>query len=103
MNPDLTVDTLASAVGFPAKKVSQVINESFAQNFFDYINTFRIREAERLMLESDDPKLTVLEVMYASGFNSKSSFNTVFKQKTGVTPSSFKKAAQVRRVSGERV
>ena len=103
LNPDLTVDTLASAVGFPAKKVSQVINESFAQNFFDYINTFRIREAERLMLESDDPKLTVLEVMYASGFNSKSSFNTVFKQKTGVTPSAFKKAAQVRRTSVERV
>lgn len=92
LNPDLTLDNLAESLGYPSRKVSQVMNDSFNQNFFDFINTYRIREAERLLRESPDPKLTVLEVMYACGFNSKSSFNTIFKNKTGLTPSAYRTA-----------
>jgi AraC-like DNA-binding protein len=89
--PDLSLDSLAATVGFPARKVSQVINDTFHQNFFEFINTYRIKEAERIFRETIDPRVTVLEVMYASGFNSKSSFNTLFKQKTGFTPSDYKR------------
>lgn len=92
IQPDLSLERLASRLGFPPKKVSQVINESFNQNFFEFINSFRIKEAERIFRETRDPKITVLEVMYSSGFNSKSSFNTIFKQKTGVTPSVYKRS-----------
>lgn len=92
LNPDLTLDNLAESLGYPSRKVSQVMNDSFNQNFFDFINTYRIREAERLLRDSPDPKLTVLEVMYACGFNSKSSFNTIFKNKTGLTPSAYRTA-----------
>jgi AraC-like DNA-binding protein len=91
LRPDLTLDHLAESVGVSSKKLSQVINESFHQNFFDYINSFRIEEAQRIFRESKDVKLTVLEVMYQAGFNSKSSFNTIFREKTGQTPSEFKK------------
>ena len=91
LQPDLTVDELAEKVGAAPKKISQVINESFGQTFFDLINTNRIEEAKRIMRDSTDPKLTVLEIMYRSGFNSKSSFNSIFRKKTGLTPGEFKK------------
>lgn len=94
LNPDLTLDNLAERLGYPSRKVSQVMNDSFNQNFFDFINTYRIREAERMLRESPDPRLTVLEVMYACGFNSKSSFNTIFKNKTGLTPSAYRTASK---------
>ena len=64
LNPDLTVEALASAIEVTPKKVSQVINESFGQNFFDYVNTYRIREAERIMCEPQDAKLTLLIIIH---------------------------------------
>lgn len=91
LEPDLSLDALAQKVGVASKKLSQVINEKLSVNFFDYINSLRIREAERIMQQSPDPRITVLEVMYQSGFNSKSSFNTIFKKKTGMTPSDYRR------------
>lgn len=91
MESDLTLGHLSEAVGSTSRKVSQVINERTGHSFFDLINTHRIAEAQKIFKERKDPKLTVLEVMYEVGFNSKSSFNTQFKKKTGLTPSEFLK------------
>ncbi len=73
------------------KLLSQAINEGLGKNFFEFINRYRIEEAKRLLTDPADKKITVLEVLYQVGFNSKSSFNTVFKKQTGLTPSEFKK------------
>jgi AraC-like DNA-binding protein len=94
LNSDLTLDDLAERTSIPSKKLSHFINDHYKQNFFDFVNSYRINEAKRILTESKDPKLTVLEVMYQSGFNSKSSFNTLFKKKTGQTPSEFRKVLQ---------
>jgi len=91
MESDLTLGHLSEAIGSTSRKVSQVINDRMGHSFFDLINTHRIAEAKRIFKERKDPKLTVLEVMYEVGFNSKSSFNTQFKKKTGLTPSEFLK------------
>ncbi|NAS11530.1 helix-turn-helix domain-containing protein [Poritiphilus flavus] len=91
LDPELTLDGLSKAVGTSSRKLSQVINERLGKNFFDLINGYRIEAAKQMLEERDDPKLTVLEVMYAVGFNSKSSFNTQFKAKTGLTPTEFLK------------
>lgn len=91
MESDLTLGHLSEAIGCSSRKVSQVINDSMGHSFFDLINTYRIAEAQKIFKERKDPKLTVLEVMYEVGFNSKSSFNTQFKKKTGITPSEFLK------------
>ena len=91
LNPQTTINDLAKLIQVPAKQVSQVINQQFNQNFFEFINTQRIREAQKIIKSSQDPKLTILEVMYQVGFNSKSSFNTQFRKITGLTPSEFKK------------
>jgi AraC-like DNA-binding protein len=91
LNSDLTLEELADRTNIQPKKLSQFINDYYKQNFFDFVNSFRIDEAKRILSTSKDPKLTVLEVMYQSGFNSKSSFNTLFKKKTGLTPSEFRR------------
>ena len=91
LEPDLTLEQLAAQLKLRPKALSQAINEGLGQNFFEFINTYRIEEAKRLLTNPPDRKITVLEVLYQVGFNSKSSFNTVFKKKTGLTPSEFKK------------
>ena len=91
LEPDLTLDQLAAQLSVKPKLLSQVINEMAQQNFFEFINHYRIEEAKRLLTNPKDKKITVLEVLYEVGFNSKSSFNTLFKKETGLTPSEFKR------------
>ncbi len=95
LNPELTISDVASKLNFPAKYLSQVINESFDRNFYDFINSYRIEEAKKQLNENSDPKKTVLEVLYESGFNSKSAFNSAFKKQTGFTPTQFRKQAVI--------
>ena len=92
LEPQLMLDELADMLKVKPKLLSQVINENLGQNFFDFINRYRIEEAKRLLHYPANKKTTVLEVLYQVGFNSKSSFNTLFKKYTGVTPSEFKKS-----------
>jgi AraC-like DNA-binding protein len=91
LDPDLTLEQLAGQLALRPRVLSQVINEDLGQNFFEFINRYRIGEAKALLMDPADKKMTVLEVLYQVGFNSKSSFNTLFKKQTGVTPSEFKK------------
>jgi AraC-like DNA-binding protein len=91
LNPDLTLDLLAAQLSIRPRVLSTVINEELGHNFYDFINRYRIEEASRLLTNPKDQKITVLEVLYEVGFNSKSSFNTLFKKYTGLTPSEFKK------------
>lgn len=91
MNPEVNLAELSENLSVSSKHLSQVINQSFGKSFFDFINSFRIQEAQQIFGESRDAKLTVLEVMFEVGFNSKSSFNTAFKKETGQTPTQFRK------------
>lgn len=91
---DLTLAQLATALGIPSRRLSEVINRYFGQNFMDFINSHRIEYAKERLAKPKDSKETIMEVMYDVGFNSKSSFNTIFKQKTGKTPSEYKRMAR---------
>ena len=91
LDSSLYINELAEKVSIPPHHLSQVINTCFDQNFFDFINSFRINESKRLLSEQNSVKKTVLEILYATGFNSKSVFNTAFKKHTGMTPTQFKK------------
>jgi AraC-like DNA-binding protein len=94
LKPETTLSDLANLIGCTPRNASQVINEVFNRNFFELINDYRVREAKKIIEKSQDPKLTILEVMYQVGFNSKSSFNTQFKKIVGITPSEFRKLHQ---------
>ena len=92
LNPQLSLNDLAEELSVPSKHLSQVINQSFHKSFFDFVNSYRVKEFQQILRDSNDDQLTVLEVMYEVGFNSKSSFNTAFKKETGKTPSQFRKS-----------
>jgi len=91
LNPELNLDTLGEALKVHPKKLSQTINQIIGSNFSEFINSYRIKEAKLLLQNNKDEKLTIMEVMYDVGFNSRSVFNSAFKNKTGVTPSQYKK------------
>ncbi len=90
-NPTLTIAELAESINLPARRLSEIINGHYQQHFSDFINTHRIELAKKRLINPTDPGETITEVMYEVGFNSKSAFNTAFKKKTGLTPSSYRK------------
>ncbi|PTB97339.1 hypothetical protein C9994_03390 [Marivirga lumbricoides] len=90
LEEDLSLQMLAEKTRIPVKRLSFLINQITGKHFFDYINTYRIEESKKLLVETD---LTVQQIMYEVGFNSKSSFHTAFKKNTLLTPSNFRKAA----------
>ncbi len=90
LDPDLSLQTLARHMQISSKDLSQVINQRSGKNFFDFINSYRCEEAKNLMRTSD-PKVTILEILYEAGFNSKSSFNKEFKKLSGTTPTEYRK------------
>jgi len=90
LDSDLNIVDLSKELNISSKQLSQVINEGYQCNFFDFVNKYRIDMATSLFRNQIDTKLTISEVMYDSGFNSKSSFNTAFKKFTQKTPTQFK-------------
>ena len=90
LNPALSLNDLAGALAIVPRHLSQVINEHCKQNFYDFINSYRVEEAKRHLMD-DTHGRTVLEILYEVGFNSKSAFNLAFKTQTGLTPTEFRK------------
>jgi AraC-like DNA-binding protein len=90
LNPQYTLNQLAKDIDVQPKILSQVINENFNQNFFDYINHFRIEEAKRMLRDLSNAQ-NVLQILYESGFDSKATFNRAFKKETGLTPTGYRK------------
>ena len=93
LNPDLTIKDLSEQTNIHHKFLSQIINSQLGQNFYDFVNSYRIKEAMEIMVKNTDEKMTILEIIYEVGFNSKSAFNNAFKKNTGKTPSEFKRAS----------
>lgn len=91
LKPELVLQDLADKLQVSTKILSQVINQRSGKNFFDFINSYRCEEVKTIMARAD-PKVTILEIMYEAGFNSKSSFNKEFKKLNGVTPTEFRKS-----------
>lgn len=94
LNPDLTLPLLAKELNIPSYHLSQVINEKFQLNFFDYINNYRIEEVKSRIVDSRFSSYSLLGIAYECGFNSKSTFNRIFKKVTGLTPTEYKKNSQ---------
>lgn len=91
LNPNLTIKELSEQLNIHQKYLSQVINAQFGQNFYDFVNQYRVQEAKEIMSRNPGGKKTILEVLYEVGFNSKSAFNNAFKKNTGKTPSEFRR------------
>lgn len=90
LNCLLNLENLSGQLQMSPRNLSQVLNRHYQQNFFDFINTYRVEECKRLLADSANRQQTMLEIMESAGFNSKATFNTFFKKKVGMTPSEFR-------------
>jgi AraC-like DNA-binding protein len=93
LNPDITLESLAGEISVNPRILSQIINETFKKNFKSYILEYRIKESMQILADSKHSKLTILEVLYQVGFNSKSAFNNQFKLFTNLTPIEYRSKA----------
>lgn len=90
LETELTLLDLANKLELPSYQVSLAINEGLNKSFYDVINGYRVEEAKRLLADPKNLNYTILSVGFEAGFNSKTTFNTVFKKFTGLTPTDFR-------------
>lgn len=91
---DITLDMLAEKLAIPARDLSMIINRHFDNNFYEFINNYRIEEAKKILIDPKNKDKTITDVYLEVGFNSKSVFNTFFKKIVGQTPSEYRQVRQ---------
>jgi AraC-like DNA-binding protein len=93
LNATLTVNMVAQHTGLPPKTISAVLNQHLDKNFNEYVNGYRVNLFKEKILQADADQLTFAGIAYDCGFSSTATFQRVFKQITGMSPSTFKKNA----------
>jgi AraC-like DNA-binding protein len=96
LDRELTIYDLSDRLDIPRHFISEVINEHMGKNFYNLVNEYRVEEVKGRLSDPKYKHLTILAIAYDSGFNAKSSFNTIFKEKTGMTPSEYLKKVSAR-------
>ncbi len=91
LDSELTVEKLSALSGIPDYHLSRVINEKSGMIFYDFINSFRIKEVQKLMSDPANNRYTILGLALDAGFNSKSAFYASFKKIMNVTPLEYRK------------
>ena len=92
-NPQLSLSDLSRSVAIPERVISTAINQELGKNFFQLINEYRVEEVKERLTDSENDHLKILSMAFDAGFNSKASFNRVFKAYTGRTPKDYKSGA----------
>ena len=90
INAELTVQDLSKQLNISRHHLTELLNNDIGKNFFTFINEYRVEEVKRRLLDARFEHLTIVAIAFESGFNSKSTFNSIFKQNTGNTPSQWK-------------
>lgn len=91
LNSTLTLRLMAERMNTTENKLSYLINSGMNKNFYDLINEYRVEAVKKLLLDDNYNHLSILGMAFECGFNSKSSFQSVFRKQTGMTPSQYRK------------
>ena len=89
VNFDLSLQGLADKLHLSRHQLSNLINQQHHKNFYEFVNFYRVEEVKYLMRQPKNQHLKLISLAYDAGFNSKSSFNRIFKQLTEMTPSQY--------------
>ena len=90
LNPNLTLNDLSDKLGISSHNLSEILNTQLHQNFFDFVNKYRVEEVKTKLEDKRNDHLTLLSIALDAGFNSKSGFNLIFKKYLGLTPSEYR-------------
>lgn len=91
LNPDYSLQMMAVDLQISRHKLSYIINIGLQKNFYKLINEFRVNEVKEMLVSPEYQHYTLLGIGLECGFNSKTSFNRIFKEETGFTPTEYKK------------
>ncbi len=94
-NPHLALRELSNGLNMPSYIVTKALNEVLGVNFYDLVNKYRVEEAKRLLINPNYDRFTILRVASDDGFNSKTTFNSVFRKFTVVTPSYYRTTCRI--------
>lgn len=86
LDPDINLNMLAQLSGISKNHLTQVLNEEFGMNFYEFINRYRIEHAKRLLTDPAHAHLSIEGIAAQAGYKSKTTFFTHFKRSTGATP-----------------
>lgn len=89
---ELNAQMVAKTLGIKQHHLTEVMNEYIGKNFYTFVNEYRVAEVQQLLQNKQFSHYSLLAIAYEAGFNSKSSFNTIFKKITGLTPTEYKLA-----------
>jgi AraC-like DNA-binding protein len=90
LDESLTLSRLAELIPTTDKKLSAFLNQHLETTFYDIINSYRVESVKEKLHSDEFDHMTLLGIAYESGFNSKTSFNRIFKKQTGLSPSEYK-------------
>lgn len=90
LSPGLTLKELAAQLTMPQAELSRLINQAYGQHFNDFINQYRVKAVQNAILAPEHAHLSLLGIALECGFNSKATFNRVFKQHVGLSPSAWR-------------
>ena len=91
LNSELTLQDLSSQINLSKYELTELLNVHIGKNFFSYVNDYRVNAVKRYLQNPNYDHLTIISIAYDCGFNSKSTFNSIFKQSLECTPSEFRK------------
>ncbi len=91
LNSELGLTNLAMMMQIGIHELSYLVNVGFENNFYGFVNNYRVEESKILLSSSKHQHLSIIGIAFEAGFNSKTVFNTTFKKMTGLTPTEFKK------------
>jgi AraC-like DNA-binding protein len=100
LNSEMTLPALAGLMECSVNHLSQVINAGFGASFYDYLNSYRIEEAKRILGGADSASQAILDIPFEVGFNTNSAFYAAFKKSTGQTPAQYRRK-QLKLVAGD--
>lgn len=86
LNQDLSLNEVAEKIDIPRHHISVVLNKILDKTFFDYINKYRVEEVKKRLQDTSSKNLTLLAIAFDAGFNSKATFNRIFKKYENMTP-----------------
>ena len=92
LDESVSLGDLAGALNVSTKKLSELLNQHLDTSFYNLINQYRVNEVIARLAMPDADKYPLMGIAYECGFQSKASFNRIFKQKTGQSPSAYRKA-----------
>ena len=89
LNSNMSLQHIADATDLTKHRVSELMNSSLGMSFYDIINEYRVKEVIRLINQGKHEHHKLLHLAELAGFNSKATFNRIFKKTTGKTPSQY--------------